>query len=75
MLSQDAQGLAGRAREIRMCPLFDPAVLGATPCGRLVYSSSTCESLLVHGGWSPQEAQGRVANMSTVMLKGWPGFV
>ena len=39
---------------IHMCPLYDPAVLGTTPCGRLVYSNSTCESLLVHDGWDPE---------------------
>ena len=60
---------------IRMHPLFDPAVLGASLCGRLVYSTAACESLLVHGGWPPEEAQEHVANMSIRLAKGWPDFV
>ena len=50
---------------IRMHPLFDQAVLGATPCGRLVYSTAACESLLVRDGWCPQDAMIHVVNMST----------
>ena len=59
---------------IRMHPSFDPAVLGTSLCGRLVYDTAACESLLVWDGWDPQEAQERVADMSTVVLKGWPGI-
>ena len=60
---------------IRMHPMFDPAVLGASLCGRLVYSTAACERLLIRGGWDPQDAMIRVANMSAVMLKGWPDFL
>ena len=43
----------------------DLAVLGPTPCGRLVYDTAACGRLLVHGGWDPHDAQGRVARMPT----------
>ena len=52
-----------------MHPLFDPAVLGATPCGRrLVYDAAAYARACwcVAAGWDPEEAQERVANMSTV---------
>ena len=60
---------------IHMHPLFDPAVLGASLCGRLVYSTAACESLLVHDGWDPQEAEDHVANMSVRLSEGWPDFM
>ena len=60
---------------IRMHPLFDPAVLGASLCGRLVYSTAACESLLLHDGWPPEEAKDHVANMSIRLAHGWPDFI
>ena len=60
---------------IRMHPLFDPAVLGVSLCGRLVYSTAACESLLVHDGWPPEEAEDHVANMSIRLVQGWPDFM
>ena len=60
---------------IRMHPLFDPAVLGVSLCGRLVYSTAACESLLVHDGWPLEEAEDHVANMSIKLSHGWPDFM
>ena len=60
---------------IRMHPLFDPAVLGASLCGRLVYSTAACESLLVRDSWPPEEAEDHVANMSIKLSEGWPEFM
>ena len=60
---------------LRMYPMFDPAVLGASLCGRLVYSTAACQSLLVHDGWPPEEAEDHVANMSIRLVPGWPDFM
>ena len=60
---------------IRMHPMFDPAVLGASLCGRLVYSTAACESLLVHDGWPPEQAEDHVASISIRLAKGWPDFM
>ena len=41
----------------RMHPLYDPAVLGNSPCGRLVCDTAACGGLLtVRDGWDPHEA-------------------
>ena len=38
--SDEGEGLDPAARPIRLHPLFDPAVLGPTPCGQLGSSAA-----------------------------------
>ena len=74
--SDEGEGLDPAARPIRMHPLFDTAVLGATPCGqRLCYSTDACERLVIRDGWGPEDAWVRVARMATVLLPRWPDFL
>ena len=65
--SVEAEGVDPAARPIRMHPLFDPTVLGATPFGqRLGYFTGTCERCFpVRGGCKPEDARVRVARMAT----------